>query len=234
MRPSSADTSEPACTKRKMLSMKRRTSWPWSRKYSAIVRPERPTRRRAPGGSFIWPKTSATLSMTPDSSISRRRSFPSRERSPTPAKTETPPCCIATLWMSSWMSTVLPRPAPPKKPTFPPLTNGAMRSMTLSPVSKISSFGERSRKAGGSRWIGQRSTSLRRRLLLVDRIAGDVPEPPERRVADGDRDRAVRVGHDRAARRCRRSSPSRRPGRDRRRGAAAPPRSASRTRRPAA
>ncbi len=29
--------------------MKRRTSWPWSRKYSAIVRPERPTRRRAPG-----------------------------------------------------------------------------------------------------------------------------------------------------------------------------------------
>ncbi len=55
MRSSSADTSEPACTKRKMLSMKRRTSWPWSRKYSAIVSPERPTRRRAPGGSFIWP-----------------------------------------------------------------------------------------------------------------------------------------------------------------------------------
>jgi hypothetical protein len=26
-----------------------------SRKYSAIVRPDRPTRRRAPGGSFIWP-----------------------------------------------------------------------------------------------------------------------------------------------------------------------------------
>ena len=28
---------------------------PWSRKYSAIVSPERATRRRAPGGSFIWP-----------------------------------------------------------------------------------------------------------------------------------------------------------------------------------
>ncbi len=26
-----------------------------SRKYSAMVRPDRPTRRRAPGGSFIWP-----------------------------------------------------------------------------------------------------------------------------------------------------------------------------------
>ena len=40
MRPRSADTSEPACTKRKMLSMKNRTSWPSSRKYSAIVRPD--------------------------------------------------------------------------------------------------------------------------------------------------------------------------------------------------
>src|SRR5579859_6186571 len=34
MRPSSADTSEPAWTKRKMLSMKSSTSCPWSRKYS--------------------------------------------------------------------------------------------------------------------------------------------------------------------------------------------------------
>src|ERR1700756_3924631 len=57
MRPSSADTSEPACVKRKMLSTKNSTSWPWSRKYSATVRPDRPTRARAPGGSFIWPHT---------------------------------------------------------------------------------------------------------------------------------------------------------------------------------
>src|SRR2546422_908763 len=95
-----------------MLSMKRRTSWPASRKYSAIVSPERPTRRRAPGGSFIWPKTSATFSNTPDSCISSQRSLPSRLRSPTPANTETPPCCVATLLISSWISTVLPRPAP--------------------------------------------------------------------------------------------------------------------------
>src|SRR5680860_532473 len=54
MRPRRADTSEPACTKRKMLSMKSSTSRPiFSRKYSAMVRPESPTRRRAPGGSFI-------------------------------------------------------------------------------------------------------------------------------------------------------------------------------------
>src|ERR1035441_6612531 len=51
MRPSSADTSEPACVKRKMLSMKSSTSCPSSsRKYSATVSPVRPTRRRAPGG----------------------------------------------------------------------------------------------------------------------------------------------------------------------------------------
>ena len=59
-----------------------------SRKYSAIVRAVRPTRWRAPGGSFIWPKTKAVLAMTPDSVISAIRSLPSRLRSPTPAKTE--------------------------------------------------------------------------------------------------------------------------------------------------
>ncbi len=71
MRPSSAETSAPASVYRKMLSMKRRTSdFSSSRKCSAMVRPVRPTRARAPGGSFIWPKTSAVLSRTPDSSIS--------------------------------------------------------------------------------------------------------------------------------------------------------------------
>ena len=166
MRPSSAETSEPAWTKRKMLSMKSRTSWPWSRKYSAIVRPDRPTRRRAPGGSFIWPKTSATLSMmcppSPDSAslISSSRSLPSRVRSPTPENTDTPPCSRARFAISSWISTVLPTPAPPKRPILPPRTYGAIRSTTLIPVSKISIFGERSWKSGGSRWIGQRSVAV--------------------------------------------------------------------------
>ena len=160
MRPSSAETSEPACTKRKMLSMKSSTSWPpSSRKYSAIVRPLRPTRRRAPGGSFICPYTSAVFSITPDSVISRQRSLPSRVRSPTPANTETPPCWVAMLLMSSWMSTVLPTPAPPKRPTLPPFTYGASRSITLMPVSKISAVGESASKSGGSRWISQRGAA---------------------------------------------------------------------------
>ena len=82
--------------------MKSSTSWPSaSRKYSATVRPVRPTRARAPGGSFIGPYTSVTLDssclspslITPPSIISRYRSLPSRVRSPTPANTEKPPAC---------------------------------------------------------------------------------------------------------------------------------------------
>ena len=60
MRPSSAETSDPACEKRKMLSTNSNVSAPvWSRKYSAIVSALNATRRRAPGGSFICPKTIA-------------------------------------------------------------------------------------------------------------------------------------------------------------------------------
>ena len=96
MRPRSADTSEPAWVKRKMLSMKSSVSAPvWSRKYSAMVSAESATRRRAPGGSFIWPKTITVWSMTDlpvspifASCISSQRSLPSRVRSPTPAKQE--------------------------------------------------------------------------------------------------------------------------------------------------
>ena len=48
MRPRSAETSEPAWVKRKILSMKNSTSWPLSRKSSATVRPLSPTRGARP------------------------------------------------------------------------------------------------------------------------------------------------------------------------------------------
>ena len=99
------------------------------------------------------------------------------------------------------MSTVLPTPAPPKRPTLPPLTYGAIRSITLMPVSKISVFGSSSGSAGGSRWIGQRSTPSLGRVLLVDRLADHVPEAPEGLVADRNRDRPAEV--DRRPRRAR-------------------------------
>ena len=122
-----------------MLSTNSSTSWLLvSLKYSAIVTPVMPTRALMPGGSFICPKTSTVLPSTPDSCISRHRSLPSRERSPTPAKTETPSCSAPMLRISSWIMTVLPVPAPPYAPTLPPRVNGAIRSMTLMPISSIS------------------------------------------------------------------------------------------------
>ena len=105
--------------------MKSSTSWfCTSRKYSAMVSADSATRRRVPGGSSIWPKTSAVSLMTPASAISTMRSLPSRVRSPTPANTEVPPKLRATRVIISWMSTVLPTPAPPNRPILPPLTYG--------------------------------------------------------------------------------------------------------------
>src|SRR5438046_361137 len=54
--------------------------------------------------------------MTPARVISWYRSLPSRVRSPTPAKTDTPPCSLAMLLISSMMTTVFPTPAPPNAP----------------------------------------------------------------------------------------------------------------------
>src|SRR3989442_10032484 len=77
------------------------------------------------------------------------------------------------------MITVFPTPAPPNSPILPPFTNGAIRSMTLIPVSKIWVLGSRSTNFGVSRWIGQRSA-----------VGGDgggppapPPPPPPRRAA---------------------------------------------------
>jgi len=135
--------------------MNRSTSRPSSsRKYSAIVSPVSATRRRAPGGSFIWPNTMASFEMTPESFISWYRSLPSRVRSPTPANTEIPPCSMAMLWISSCISTVLPTPAPPNRPILPPFVYGASRSTTLMPVSSISVEADRCSKSGAGRWIG--------------------------------------------------------------------------------
>ena len=125
-----------------------------------MVSADSPTRSRVPGGSSIWPNTSAVSLMTLDSVISMNRSLPSRVRSPTPANTDTPPKFLATRVIISWMSTVLPTPAPPNRPILPPLTYGVSRSSTLMPVSRISVLGSSWSNGGGSRWIGQRSVTF--------------------------------------------------------------------------
>ena len=104
------------------------------------------------------------------------------------------------LWISSWISTVLPTPAPPKRPILPPRTYGAIRSMTLMPVSKISTFGVSS--AEGRRIAVDRPALRvgRRGRLLVHGLAEHVPDAAERDVADRNRDRAAGVDHVGAAR----------------------------------
>jgi len=59
--------------------------------------------------------------------------------------------------INSWMSTVLPTPAPPNKPILPPFWYGHKRSITLIPVSKISDSVDCSSKEGAFLWIGSYS-----------------------------------------------------------------------------
>ena len=74
------------------------------------------------------------------------------------------------LLMSSIIVTVLPTPAPPKRPILPPFANGQMRSMTLMPVSSSSVDGESSSNVGAVRWIDIDFVGVDR-PALVDRAA---------------------------------------------------------------
>ncbi len=55
------------------------------------------------------------------------------------------------LRINSIMLTVLPTPAPPNRPTLPPLAKGQTRSITLIPVSSNSVEADNSSKAGALR-----------------------------------------------------------------------------------
>ncbi len=58
------------------------------------------------------------------------------------------------------MFTVLPTPAPPNRPIFPPFAKGQIRSITLMPVSSSSTEGLNSSNLGAARWIERRSSLL--------------------------------------------------------------------------
>ena len=91
------------------------------------------------------------------------------------------------------MTTVLPTPAPPNRPILPPFTNGAIRSTTLMPVSKISVFGSRLTKSGRLRWIGQRSVSFGIGAPLSTGSPSTLRMRPSAGGANGHRDRAAGV-----------------------------------------
>src|SRR3989337_2478721 len=124
--------------------------------------------------------------------ISSHRSFPSRVRSPTPAKTEIPPCSMAILRINSWIRTVLPTPAPPKRPVLPPRVYGSRRSTTLIPVSIMEASVACSSKGGGLAMNGIEFLGLHR-AEFVHGLADHVQDPAQRGGPNGDLDRPTRI-----------------------------------------
>ncbi len=96
--------------------------------------------------------------------------------------------------ISSVKITVLPSPAPPKRPILPPRTNGVSRSTTLMPVSNTSVLGERLSNGGGSRWIGQRSEAATGPRPSIG-CAQQVEDPAQRLLAHRHRHRPAGVDH---------------------------------------
>ena len=90
------------------------------------------------------------------------------------------------------MMTVLPTPAPPKTPVLPPLVNGAIRSMTLMPVSKTSTCG-RLLLEGRGRAVDRVVVFGVDRACLVDRLADHVEDAAQRCRADRHGDRRAGV-----------------------------------------
>ena len=180
--------------------MKSSTSWPWSRKYSAIVRPGEADAQARARRLVHLPVDERDLvdhlglGHLEEEVVALARPLADAGEDGDAAVLR------ATLWISSWIRTVLPMPAPPKRPILPPFTYGAIRSTTLRPVSKISmrrrELAERGRVAVDRPALDVRAGGL----LVVDRLADHVPDPAERRVADGDRDRLAGVDDVGAAR----------------------------------
>jgi hypothetical protein len=89
-------------------------------------------------------------------------------------------CSTAMLRISSIRVTVLPTPAPPKRPTLPPLAMGMMRSMTLMPVSRISVEAAWSSSLGAGA-VDRPALLGIDRAQLVHRVAEHVHDAPEGR-----------------------------------------------------
>jgi hypothetical protein len=193
MRPRSADTSEPACVKRKMLSTKNEHVLPWSRKYSATVRPASATRARAPGGSFIWPYTSATFVEN-----ARLLDLEIEVVAFTGALADAGEHRVSAVALGDVVDqllneTVLPTPAPPKRPILPPLHERGEQVDDLDAGDEDLRLGRlvdifRGRLVDGAALLRPH------RAGLVYRLADDVHDAAERLLAHRNRDRLAGVG----------------------------------------
>jgi hypothetical protein len=93
------------------------------------------------------------------------------------------------LLISSIMFTVLPTPAPPNRPTLPPLANGQIRSITLMPVGSRSTEGDSSSNFGA--FGGSDAARRRDRAGFVDRATQHVHDAAQRAGADRHRNRCA-------------------------------------------
>ena len=178
--------------------MKRSTSWPSSRKYSAIVSPDSADAQARARRLVHLPvderdlvEHARLLHLEPEV-VALARALADAGEHGDAAVLRARRCGSAPGSGPSCRA-----PAPPKRPTLPPFTNGAIRSMTLMPgledLDLRREVAERRRVAVDRPALG----AVGNRALLVDRLADDVPEAAERR-----RHRPER----RSARRCRRTS----------------------------
>src|SRR4029453_14010335 len=93
------------------------------------------------------------------------------------------------LLMSSRMTTVLPTPAPPKRPTLPPFGYGAIRSTTLMPVSSGSTEVAWAANPGaGRRGVDREALFGVDRAALVHGLADHVHDAAERLRSHRDAD----------------------------------------------
>ena len=180
--------------------MKSRVSAPVaSRNHSAIVRAERATRSRAPGGSFIWPKHMTVLSMTDlpvlpilVSCISSQRSLPSRVRSPTPAKTEIPAVDLGDARDQLGQDHRLAQPGPAEKADLAAPDERGQQVDDLDARLELLGLG---REAIETRRVAVDRPALCcvNRSPAVDRVAEQVEDATQRFLADRHAHRAAGV-----------------------------------------
>ena len=99
---------------------------------------------------------------------------------------------LAMSWMSSWMMTVLPTPAPPTGPTLPPLDEGAEQVDDLDPGLEQLGLGRQLVELGRLAVDGPTLGHLHR-AQVVDGLTHQVEDAAEVLLADGHLDRRARV-----------------------------------------
>ena len=131
------------------------------------------------------------MSITPDSSISSMRSLPSRVRSPTPQKTETPRVLLGHVVDELLDEHGLADAGTAEEADLAALHVRSDQVDDLDP--RLEDLRLRLELLELGRVAMDRPALAGRCVLAVDRVADHVPEPPQRLVSDRHADRAAEV-----------------------------------------